>query len=256
MQADPPSSSPLKDSIHDFAESSGKFEHDFIAKLKIDEHKQEEEHNQIEVEEENEDGEEEEEEFSFMLVNSDGSPISADDAFHNGRIRPLFPIFDQDLLFSDDYDGGVSPPMKLFVEDPEVSSSTTEKLAAAPPPPLEGSYCEWNPKSAVKSNSTGFSKLWRFRDVKLRSNSDGKDTLVFLNQAPAAEPVGKARNVVVKKVEGKQGKKTASSAHEKHYVMNRARKENDKRKSYLPYRPDLFGFFASSHGLSRNIHPY
>ncbi|WVZ10021.1 hypothetical protein V8G54_014551 [Vigna mungo] len=252
----------FRDSFHEFAESSGKFEHDFIAKLKIDEHKNEEEHNEGEVEQEqqNEDEEEEEdeEEFSFMLVNSDGSPISADDAFDNGQIRPLFPIFNQDLLFSDDYDGGVHPPLTLFVEHQEESlspsPSATDKLTAAPPP--EGSYCEWNPKSAVKSNSTGFSKLWRFRDVKLRSNSDGKDTFVFLNHAPAAKPAEKARNVVVKKVEVKKGKTTASSAHEKHYVMNRARKENDKRKSYLPYRQDLFGFFANSHGLSRNVHPY
>ncbi|XP_047154025.1 uncharacterized protein LOC124825466 [Vigna umbellata] len=159
----------FRDSSHEFAESSGKFEHDFIAKLKIDEHKNEEEHNEGEVEQQNEDEEEDEEEFSFMLVNSDGSPISADDAFDNGQIRPLFPIFNQDLLFSDDYDGGVHPPLTLFVEHPEESllpsPSATEKLTAAPPP--EGSYCEWNPKSAVKSNSTGFSKLWRFRDVKL-----------------------------------------------------------------------------------------
>lgn len=252
----------FKDSSDEFAESSGKFEHDFIAKLKIDEHKNEEEHqneeehNEGEVEEENEHEkeEEEDEEFSFMLVNSNGSPISADDAFDNGQIRPLFPIFNQDLLFSDDYDGGVHLPINLFVPEdslPPPMSPSTEKLAAP-----EGPYCEWNPKSAVKSNSTGFSKLWRFRDVKLRSNSDGKDTFVFLNQAPAAKPAEKVRNVMLKKVEVKKGKTTSSSAHEKHYVMNRAKKESDKRKSYLPYRQDLFGFFATSHGLSRNVHPY
>ncbi|ESW29442.1 hypothetical protein PHAVU_002G071000 [Phaseolus vulgaris] len=259
-----PTPSMFGDSSDEFTRSAGNFERDFIAKLKIDEHKNEEEykneeeHNEGEVEEESEHGEEDEE-FSFMLVNSDGSPISADDAFDNGQIRPLFPIFNQDLLFSDDYDGGVHPPINLFVEHPEDSlspsmSPSTGKLVESPPP--EGSYCEWNPKAAVKSNSTGFSKLWRFRDVKLRSNSDGKDTFVFLNHAPAAKPAEKARGVMVKKVEVKKGKTTSSSAHEKHYVMNRARKESDKRKSYLPYRQDLFGFFSTSHGLSRNVHPY
>ncbi|KAG5067916.1 hypothetical protein JHK85_000293 [Glycine max] len=232
-------------------EFAGKFEHDFMAKLKINEEKveneNEEKHNEDEIEEEEE--EEEEEEFSFVLTNSDGSPISADDAFDNGQIRPIFPIFNQDLLFSDDYDGGegLRQPIKVFVEHKD------EFLSEAAP--AEGAYCEWNPKAAVKSNSTGFSKLWRFRDVKLRSNSDGKDAFVFLNHAAPAKPAEKARSVVVKK--GKTTTTTAAaSAHEKHYIMSRARKESDKRKSYLPYKQNMLGFFANANGLSRNVHPY
>lgn len=232
--------SPLssRDSSDEFA---GKFEHDFVAKLKINENENEEKHNEDEVEEE--------EEFSFVLTNSDGSPISADDAFDNGQIRPIFPIFNQDLLFSDDYDGGegLRQPIKVFVEHKD------EFLSEAAP--AEGAYCEWNPKAAVKSNSTGFSKLWRFRDVKLRSNSDGKDAFVFLNHAAPAKPAEKARSVVVKK--GKTTTTTAAaSAHEKHYIMSRARKESDKRKSYLPYKQNMLGFFANANGLSRNVHPY
>ncbi|KAK7307222.1 hypothetical protein VNO77_40089 [Canavalia gladiata] len=236
-----PLSSKFRDSSEEFAEASGKFEHDFVAKLKIHDENVE---NEEEVEED-----EEEEDFSFVLANPDGSPISADDAFDNGQIRPVFPIFNQDLLFSDDYDGKDGPLKKVFVQHPDDSPSPSEE--AAPP---EGPYCEWTPKTAVKSNSTGFSKLWRFRDVKLRSNSDGKDTFVFLNHAPAAKKE-KTRNVVVKKNEVRKGK-TASSAHEKHYVMNRARRESDKRRSYLPYRQELFGFFANANGFSRNVHPY
>ncbi|XP_027362022.1 uncharacterized protein LOC113869757 [Abrus precatorius] len=246
-----PLSSKIMDSSVEIAEISGKFDHDFMAKLKIDEENVQNENENENGNEEEVEEEEEEEEFSFMLANPDGSPISADDAFDNGQIRPVFPIFNQDLLFSDVYDGadGLRPPIKkLFVEQQYDSPSPS----AAPAP--EGPYCEWTPKTPGKSNSTGFSKLWRLRDVRLRSNSDGKDTFVFLNEAPAAK-AEKARNVVVKKVEVKKGK-TAWSAHEKHYVMNRARKESDKRKSYLPYRQDLFGFFANASGLSRNVHPY
>ncbi|KAM2928415.1 hypothetical protein COP2_035665 [Malus domestica] len=36
-------------------------------------------------------------------------------------------------------------------------------------------------KTAEKSNSTGSSKLWNVRDLKLRSNNDNKDAFVFLN---------------------------------------------------------------------------
>ncbi|KAL2347321.1 hypothetical protein Fmac_001321 [Flemingia macrophylla] len=248
-----PLSSKFRDSSDEFAESSGKFEHDFMAKLNIDEHdnENEEKRNQDEDVGDEENEEEEEEEFSFALANPDGSLISADDAFDNGQIRPVFPIFNQDLLFSDGYNGG-DAPIKVFVQQSEESPlpSATEPTVA------EGPYCEWTPKSAVKSNSTGFSKLWRLRDVKLRSNSDGKDTFVFLNHAPAAKAEKARNNFVVKKVETRKGKTTLSSAHERHYVLNRARKESDKRKSYLPYRQDLFGFFSNSNGLSRNVHPY
>lgn len=241
-------------SVDEFTEASGKFEHDFVAKLKIDDGNVENEykHNDEEVEEE-------EDEFSFVFTNPDGSPITADEAFENGQIRPVFPVFDQNLLFADDNDGvsGLrSPVRKIFVQrhDDSPSPSPKEESAAA----VEGPYCEWAPKAAVKSNSTGSSKIWRLRDGKLRSNSDGKDAFVFLNRPVAkASSSGGERKVEVNKVKAVKGKTTSSSsAHEKHYVMNKAKKESDKRKSYLPYRQELFGFFANTNGLSRNVHPY
>ncbi|KAH0991665.1 hypothetical protein GBA52_003148 [Prunus armeniaca] len=139
----------------------------------------------------------------------------------------------------------------------------------------EGTYCEWSRKPVVvapelknKSNSTGSSKLWRVRDLKLRSNSDGKDAFVFLNPNSTTTPPkpsqetadNKSGAKIVKTVEKVKGKakkaETVSSAHEKHYVMNRAKKEGDKRRSYLPYRQDLVGFFTNVNGLSRNVHPF
>ncbi|XP_073220666.1 uncharacterized protein [Cicer arietinum] len=219
-------------SVSPRSEVSGKFENDFFEKLKIEDENVENEVKHDEVEEEYD----EEEEFTFVFADPNGSPISADDVFDHGQIRPIFPIFGQDLMFTDEYDsesGNRSPVKKIFVESP--SKATTTSAA------VEGEYCEWNPQKAVKSNSTGSSKLWKFRDPKLRSNSDGKDAFVFLNPAKVEKTSsGEAKNVVVKKVKMVKGKTT--SAHEKHYVMNKARKESDKRKSYLPYRQELFGF--------------
>ena len=64
--------------------------------------------------------------FSFTYTNPDGLLISANDVFINGQIRPIFPIFNQDLLFDTSYDGDLkskvdslslqSPLRKLFVE--------------------------------------------------------------------------------------------------------------------------------------------
>ncbi|KAE9613382.1 hypothetical protein Lal_00016377 [Lupinus albus] len=235
---------------------SGEFEVDLMANLRLQD---ENEYKEIHEEEE-----EDEEEFTFMFTNHDGSPISVDESLEDGQISPVFPVFDQDLLFSDDYDGasGIrSTIRKVFVQNQDnfPSSTAAEASESGSESNLEApadSYCEWTPKSAVKSNSTGSSKLWRFKEHKLRSNSDGKDAFVFFQ--PPATDAEKAssvevKNVVVKKVKGKT---TSSSAHEKHYMMYRAKKENEKHKSYLPYKQDMFGFFANANGLSRNHHPY
>ncbi|KAE9607088.1 hypothetical protein Lalb_Chr09g0326361 [Lupinus albus] len=151
-----------------------------------------------------------------------------------------------------------SPPMMYSktARFGRCSLSSIKIFSSLTLPTTADSYCEWTPKSAVKSNSTGFSKLWRFKEHMLRSNSDGKDTFVLIQPAAAkAEKArsGEVRNVVVKKVKGKT---TSSSAHEKNYVMYRAKKENEKHKSYLPYKQDLFGFFANANGFTRNVHPY
>lgn len=257
--------------------------------------------NEEENDDDEDEDEEEEEEFSFACANPNGSPICADDVFQNGEIRPVFPIFNRDLLFAgaDDGDGaggsGASsawPSLrKIFVEEandlrPSSSASESDELEGVP----EGTYCEWSGKAAAssckKSNSTGFSRLWRFRDLVHRSSSDGKDAFVFLNpnnhhhhhnNSTHTTAATKPSNEAVRKTDkaeeeekkksssygkataakGKaKGRQTASSAHEKHYVRNRAKKEGDKRRSYLPYRQDLVGFFTNVNGLSRNVHPF
>ncbi|KAG5236243.1 histone [Salix suchowensis] len=119
------------------------------------------------------DQEEEEEEFSFLCTNPSGSLISADDIFQNGQIRPVFPLFNRDGAAAAAAAGGGGGPL-MFVE---------ERSEA------DGPSCVWTGGSKAlpdqqmckKSNSTGSSKLRRFREFVLRSNSDGKDAFVFLN---------------------------------------------------------------------------
>ncbi|XVE75040.1 hypothetical protein DITRI_Ditri12bG0065500 [Diplodiscus trichospermus] len=270
-----------------FPNIAGDFTHDFGVKLQLKTHEsgkepEEKPGDQLEMAEDEED---EEEDFSFVCLNPDGSPISADDLFQNGQIRPGFPLCNQDLLVarengsilkSEDGDVSLRPPLrKLFVEDSTDTSSSSSSEPAGP-------YCEWrrdgrtveeiSPNTCKKSNSTGFSKLWRFRDLLVRSNSDGKDAFVFLNHPPSssASPVKaekknekEEKNVNVKvKVSGEKQKAKAkkekstktASAHEKLYVKNRAMRDGDKRRSYLPYRH--VGFFTNVNGLSRNVHPF
>ncbi|EEF37013.1 conserved hypothetical protein [Ricinus communis] len=251
----------------EFTEPDAKLEEDFSFKLRLNEDELEsyknktpppQEQEQEEGNEEEEE-EEEEEEFSFACTNPDGSPISADDIFQNGQLRPVFPLFNRDLLFagqeSKSSSSARSPLKKLFVEAEEP----------------EGPYCEWagkaveaSPEVCKKSNSTGFSKLRRFRELVLRSNSDGKDAFVFLHHHhqhnPNSNKTEKNQEEKKVKVAVKKGEKrtetassSSSSAHERLYVRNRAVNEECKRKSYLPYR---VGFFTNASGLSRNVHPY
>ncbi|XP_010243035.1 PREDICTED: uncharacterized protein LOC104587216 [Nelumbo nucifera] len=256
--------------------------------LQSSEYQSKEVQEQEQIEGDNDDKDDEDEfEFSFCRDN-DESPISADEIFFNGQIRPIFPIFNRDLLFSDGQDDDSKAPevssvrlplRKLLIEErnpPSSSSSEADELDGIPP----GTYCVWAPKSVQasperckKSNSTGSSKRWRFRDLLHRSNSDGKDTFVFLTPSNSNSSSSKAkkrdekpenskgrRNSTNLKVSGKTKGKgisgEAASAHEIHYVRNRALKEEDRRKSYLPYRQDLVGFFANVNVLSRTLQPF
>ncbi|KAL3819233.1 hypothetical protein ACJIZ3_005138 [Penstemon smallii] len=202
----------------------------------------------------------EEEEFSFMFGEANTSPIAAEDAFINGQIKPIFPLFNTALLLSNN-DLPIKPLVKkVFVETIEENDE------------ISGPYCDWSNGTAVeltaasssevckKSNSTGFSKIWRFRDLMGRSNSEGRDAFVFVNNThappPVAEkPVEKESTVRVNRNNVKKSKTVSLSAHEV-YLRSKA-KEDERRKSYLPYRPELMGFFTNVNGgLTKNVHPY
>ncbi|XP_052184445.1 uncharacterized protein LOC127796384 [Diospyros lotus] len=261
----------------DFAEVAANFSDEFARKMRVNDFDE-----TPAFLEEDEYEYEDEVEFSFASVGTIESTSSADDMFQNGQIKPVFPLFDQSLLFAED---SLPPAVKkVFVEARDSSPPATAEDGEA-----AGPYCEWSRKAVEvspelnkKSNSTGFSKFWRFREPGTRSNSNGRDAFVFLNGAsttsriskreekseaiPEKRSVGEAKAVggstavktaaAGKKVAGK-GKTTPSSAHEKHYVRSRASREEVRRRSYLPYRPGVVGFFTNVQGgLTRDVHPF
>ncbi|KAH7845618.1 hypothetical protein Vadar_004103 [Vaccinium darrowii] len=210
--------------------------------------------------------------FEFAFVRGGNLETTPDEISHDGyEFRQIFPVFNRDIvLFGDDRDRGdddaktiLLPLKELFdVEerDPPSSSSSSEvdELDRIP----EGTYCVWRPKKTEesaspswckKSNSTGSaSKRWKLRDLLLhrRSNSDGKDSFVFLTPKNNRDTKEVESSKGKAKAKGGGGEKSSpTSAHEVFYVRNRASKEVDKRKSYLPYRKDLVGFFASINGV-------
>ncbi|XP_055827356.1 uncharacterized protein LOC129895650 [Solanum dulcamara] len=230
------------------------------------------------------------EDFEFSLV-SENPDNSTTEFIYDGQTKfqkPIFPVFNRDLLLKDvsyvkkvndleseNVDSSIRIPLRnLFLEEGEsTTSSSVDDIETIPP----GTYCVWKPKMSEpspgkckKSKSTGFvSKRWpRIRDLLRRSNSEGKveDSFVFLTPKKTIEKVtGKSKNssTEVVKMAGKLkqttgsyitgGEKVSPAAHQ---ALCRAGKEADKnrRKSYLPYRQDLIGFFAI--GLNRSYRPF
>ncbi|EEF37664.1 conserved hypothetical protein [Ricinus communis] len=224
------------------------------------------------------DEDENDDDFEFVLVRA--NPDGNETAF------PIFPLFNRDLLL--DYENNKEehhdhgdmirlPLKKLFNDDrdpPSSSSSSSEadELEGVSP----GTYCVWTPSKfssspspspsrCKKSNSTGSSskqQRWRLRDLLhlKRSSSDGKESFIFLNtdhnnnnnnnNKKLEEKIEKSKSI-----KGK-GKDKIASAHEVFYVRSKALKEGDKRRSYLPYRQGLVGFFANVNGFGRSVPPF
>ncbi|XP_074318644.1 uncharacterized protein LOC141655460 [Silene latifolia] len=175
-----------------------------------------------------------ESEFAFAILceeDTSSSIITADEIFHNGQIKPIYPFFSQN-------DG--------------VSSSSSEGGEVERVP--QGAYCVWAPmkeeekeisalKKKSKSTGSGSPKRWRLRDLVHRSNSDGKDTFVFLNNNNGG---------------GVKRREKVTAVNGAYYSYNKGGKkmEEMKKKTYLPYRQDLVGLFSTVNGFSRTIHPF
>ncbi|CAO2828826.1 unnamed protein product [Amaranthus hypochondriacus] len=198
--------------------------------------------------EEIENRDDENEEFEFCFIGGDlNSPISAEEVFKDGQIRVIAPYSNE--IPDKEAESSYEPPVKkLFIVSP--TSSENDDVAKGP-------YCTWkSPEMSRKSNSTGFSKLWKVRDLVARSNSDGKDAFVFLTGKNNETTSLKKKSETTAFQGERKEKMKKKSAYEVLYG-----EKNDKRrldgKSYLPYRKDLVGFFTNGNsGLSRNIHPY
>ncbi|KAM3222295.1 hypothetical protein P3L10_021565 [Capsicum annuum] len=221
-----------------------------------------------------------EDDFEFSLV-CESPDTSTVEFIYDGqtKFQPIFHVFNRDLLLNDelDYkkvkdessenvDSSISIPLEnLFIDTRKSTTSSTsseaDELDTIPP----GTYCVWKPKiselspeKCKKSKSTGsVSKRWpRIQDLVRRCNSDGKDSIILLTPKKAIENEtgkGKNSNEVAKSAGNLKQKKGSAIGGEKgspaaalYYVKNRAGKEvaKNRRKSYLPYRKELIGFFA------------
>lgn len=205
-------------------------------------------------------------EFAFVNTEPEFSPISADEIFYNGQIRPIFntDLCSHDVQFKNEKVSAPTasirlPLRKLFIAERETTPSEADDLESIPP----GTYCVWRPRAAEdsptgqckKSNSTGSSsKRWKLRDFLHRSNSDGKDTFVFLTTPFNKKREEKAESTTAADSAKIAGKVAGIPVGEGFPAVRCPKHGGDiRRKSYLPYRQDLVGFFSNVNGLNRAV---
>ncbi|CAO2819078.1 unnamed protein product [Amaranthus hypochondriacus] len=226
-----------------------------------------EKENEQQQEEEIKSSEDEESEFEFAILSGEdnSSSISADEIFSNGKIKPMFHVFNTDLIYGYgyeyDYKNGAPPqtlglPLRKLLQESQNgngnSSSQAHDLNGIP----SGTFCVWTPnkkeevmKMRKKSKSTGSSKRWRIKDLLYRSNSDGKDSFVFLS------PPNNQNHNHNSNHNHNRNRKTING----NYNLDLKKKSGfhgEKKKSYLPYRQDLVGLFANVNGISRTVRPF
>ncbi|KAK1698685.1 hypothetical protein QYE76_015382 [Lolium multiflorum] len=200
--------------------------------------------------------------FTFAVA----APLAGSDGIFPGDLRigagRMYPVFGRPR----------SPPRRQAPEqEPETTTATArvplgrvllvdrERAGAAQPPydeePEKTRYFSWCPglsaaaKPATccrKSGSTGSLLQWSQRLLG-RSHSDGKEKFVFLD---AAGPSGSER-----KASG-GGHVTAWSYYAKAGAGAGGSNHGGRRRSFLPYRQDLVGFFASPTAFRRSYHPF
>jgi len=207
----------------------------------------------------------EEGEFSFACTEVQGIHVFADEIFENGKIRQIPHNFNQSLLIyptPNNISSHLRPPLKkIFIKNSInrhsmlgciSKESQNESLQNMTMVEIKASN-----ECYEKSNSTGSSNLWKFiKNLNLRSNKDHKKSLLLLNaSAPKNSRKPKVENIVNKKRKDEK-QKNGLSAYEKLYVTNKTRKDSNKRRSFLPYKRQLFGLFTNMNGLTRNLHPF
>ncbi|CAD6332764.1 unnamed protein product [Miscanthus lutarioriparius] len=179
---------------------------------------------------------------------------------------------------------------QLFLEETRERNSSTSSTAstssssgaATDDDGLEGvapeSYCVWRPGSSAsaspsppprKSGSTGSMARWRRISglVVGRSHSDGREKFLFVASAPPHDALRRHKKPATAPAAGacrKPPPPVAAPATEAdaaaHRIAYLARggvpvpPGGTPRRTFLPYREELVGFFANVNGISRSHH--
>ncbi|GJM89840.1 hypothetical protein PR202_ga06062 [Eleusine coracana subsp. coracana] len=230
------------------------------------------------------------EEFEFPFVSRDspaGTAAPADELFADGRIRPFYyPVFGHGAAAQPTHPSAAAPPRvrgqlgRLFLEESRERNSSTSSTASTSSSDGGGgglesaspeSYCLWTPGGSSsssprpspprKSGSTGSMARWR-RISELvvgRSHSDGKDKFIFfpdpaLNNKHHDKPKPKPKPSPAIRKQAAPAEVEAAQR----IAYGGGVPGASPRRTFLPYREELVGFFANVNGVSRSHqqHPF
>lgn len=208
-------------------------------------------------------------EFAFVSRDPTASPVSADDIFHNGQIKPMYPtILDKNDAVSSvshipnkSHDSAEikrrrSPLRKLMSEERETASCSSSTSEAGDSVDLEGaeegSYCVWNPnlvtirERSKKSNSANsVSKRWKLRNLVLGGHSEGNNKDKKMACQVPSKRTNKVASEAAKPGSGDHhGGALVESDVKNRNVRTVKDGEKTKRKTFLPYKQELVGLFA------------
>lgn len=208
-------------------------------------------------------------EFAFVSRDPTTSPVSADDIFYNGQIKPMYPtILDENDAVSSfspipnkSQDAAETkrrrPPLrKLMSEERETASCSSSTSEAGDSVDLEGaeegSYCVWNPNSVTirerskKSNSANsVSKRWKLRNLVLGGYSEGSNKDKKMAFQVPSKRTNKVASEAAKPSSGdSRGGALVESDVKSRTVRTVKDGEKTKRKTFLPYKQELVGLFA------------
>lgn len=226
-------------------------------------------------------------EFEFVTRDSDSTPSSADEIFHNGKIRPAYPFFNGDFFIkkvkmdaSKEENGAKTirlPLMKLLIEERETaatsscSSSDVDELEGIP----EEMYCVWQPKAASNADEPeGLPEdlycMWKPKPTPAvespeeterrckKSTSTGSiyKKLKLKELLSRSHSEGRKDNFVILAPKNNRRKREKEENFEETPVVTGKLRPPPPRRTYLPYRQDLVGFFSGGNGLTKNSKPF
>lgn len=223
--------------------------------------------------------EEEDFEFAFSIDSDPGAypDTTADEIFYKGRILPVYPVFNRDLIEGsadelmmeykkrDMRSGLVSSSSSIVSEAKDVERLSTSAPATFVPPSPD----RWRKSSSTGSSASASAmRKWKLRDLVVgRSRSDGKERFVVIPFPDEKEKEKKEKKAlrssfhsfaksasaeVEKKEKGGKGKGEAAkemdivTAHRIYYGKvgsggGQPAAAGSSRRSFLPYRQELLG---------------
>ncbi|PWA55105.1 hypothetical protein CTI12_AA190230 [Artemisia annua] len=174
------------------------------------------------------------------------------------------------ITFSDDFDSACSTPFVSAPSSPGRTSHPTGFFYSAPASPIHYMISSSSSKKTGSVTSPDqpsgpfeFEFTRKQAQTLTTASMTSADELFFNGQIrPMKLSSHLQRPQAVNGVSNRRLGRSARSAHEVHYTLNRAQSEEMRRKTYLPYKQGLLGClgfssksYGAMNGFARALNP-